>query len=653
MVQLNENDEQIVQPDTIKKQLMSHQKTIIKKMLLLEQNDNCKIKIKDKYLLKTTDVILNTNLGILGDKVGAGKTLDVISLISIKPIIKNKPTNYSWEKYVTIQMEEDKIKTNVNLIIVPHKLVPQWKNAFTDSTNLSIYTISTTAQMKNVITKKTVIKKNWIDEHVNVEIEELNQEMLKKYNVILIGNTMFKQFVQYSKNYRWNRIFIDEADTIQLPKDFECYFNFMWLITGTPTGLLNKKRLCYGKLFFEDKININEYIILKNNDDYIDQSIVLPHPNRIKIKCITPRELNIIKDLIPGSILQMINAGNSDLAIKTLNCNVDTSENIMQVITKNLVESITNKKIEIEAEHKKHYHENQKKEHEHKIKIMENNLKKLEEKYDDIRKKIYELNNEYCPVCMSDFTNPVIVKCCNNCFCFDCLAISMGELHNNKCPFCNQLISKSDIHLITNDKTLKNKIDTNCDIKNKLDVLVDIIQKKPNGSIMIFANYMETFSKIEQKLSELNITYRILKGQASAVDRYIDEFKTKKIQILMLNAQYFGAGMNLQMATDLIIYHRFNTEMEEQIIGRAQRMGRTTPLSVYYLIHENEENTIENKFKFNEIENMHYTDWIEQQNNEPVITKNTTQSTRNNVIIHDDGDEEIFYGENDDFYVVE
>ena len=51
----------------------------------------------------------------------------------------------------------------------------------------------------------------------------------------------------------------------------------------------------------------------------------------------------------------MINAGNSDQAIKALNCNVDTNENILQVITKNLMDSIENKKIELEAEKKKHY----------------------------------------------------------------------------------------------------------------------------------------------------------------------------------------------------------------------------------------------------------------------------------------------------------
>lgn len=127
--------------------------------------------------------------------------------------------------------------------------------------------------------------------------------------------------------------------------------------------------------------------------------------------------------------------------------------------------------------------------------------------------------------------------------------------------------------------------------------------------------------KLKKKLSELNISYHILKGQASTVQKHIDDFKNKKVRVLMLNAQFFGAGMNLQMTTDLIIYHRFTKEMEEQIIGRAQRLGRTCPLNVYYLIHDNESANIEDKFNFEDVKHIHYLDWIEQQEKEQKYKK--------------------------------
>ena len=74
----------------------------------------------------------------------------------------------------------------------------------------------------------------------------------------------------------------------------------------------------------------------------------LPNINQIVIKCFTPRELYIIKNYVDNDIINMINAGNiQDAAIK-LNCNIDTSEHILEVLTKKIKKDIYNKKIELE-----------------------------------------------------------------------------------------------------------------------------------------------------------------------------------------------------------------------------------------------------------------------------------------------------------------
>ena len=46
--------------------------------------------------------------------------------------------------------------------------------------------------------------------------------------------------------------------------------------------------------------------------------------------------------------------------------------------------------------------------------------------------------------------------------------------------------------------------------------------------------------------------------------------------------------MNLEMTTDIIIFHKMNDELEKQVIGRGQRLGRTSQLNVHYLCYENE-----------------------------------------------------------------
>ena len=626
---LNDNDKKISQPASIKIELMNHQKTMVQKMMEIERTGI--IKVKDYSMKEYTNMIpingtnaeISTNIGILGDKVGAGKTLMIITLLTIQKKIIERDIELGGTQFYSVKLKPSNPLILSNLIIVPHKLLPQWKDAIQKySPTLNVLTIGLNKEIDAIRKIKIEIKKNWKNEDIVIEKEELDIEKLNGIDIVLIGETMYKRFYKVVENIRFNRILIDEADSIKLPRDMNCQFNFLWLITGTPTGLFYTNKSFIGKIFKDDNLNLNSNFVIKNDDKFIEQSIKLPHPKRLKIKCVTPRELEIIKDLIPPSILQMINAGNSDQAIRTLNCNIDTNENILQVITKNLQDSIANKKIELEAEQKKHYPFNLQKEHEQKIKFIENQIEKLINKFEDIKKKIYQLNDTNCPVCMGEFTNPVIVNCCKNMFCFDCLAVSMGELKNNKCPYCTQKIAQSDIHIFQNETIVKTSQSSCCNSnkyaeKDKLDVLLDLVQKKPNGSFMIFAGFQETFNKIETKFKDLNISYHILKGQASTVNKYIEDFKNKKVRILMLNAQFFGAGMNLQMATDIVMYHRFTKEMEEQIIGRAQRLGRAIdePLNIYYLLHDNESDSIEDNFKFEDQKNIHYLDWLEQDNN--------------------------------------
>lgn len=636
---LTENDEKILQPEHISIKLLDHQRTIIYKMQQLEESGIIKTdKNADDidYTKKNNCININTNIGILGDKVGAGKTLTTVSLISMNKKLKDRNAIISGEQYFTLSYETKNKKLDCNLIVVPQKILHQWNNTFKCCKNLNVLVLEKNKDIDKIV--KKIIKKDYNNKII--EKEEIIEEDIINYDVILIGENIIYRFYFLSTQYKWNRIFIDEADTIKNISCIPLYeFNFAWIITGTPEGLKYRKIGSISKIFKDYKYRkIYQYFIIKNDDNYIDQSIKLPYPNRFEIKCTTPKELLIIKDLIPSNILQMINAGNSEEAIKVLNFNVDTNDNILQIITKNIKDSITNKQIELEAEHKKVYPVQFKKEHDQRIKTIENSLSKLEKKYEDIKKKIYELNDEYCPICMSNFVNPVIVDCCNNCFCFDCLAVSLGTMHNNKCVYCRQLISKSNIHVISDNNNIisKNKYD----LKEKMDVLIDIINNRPDGSIMIFANYADTFNKIEIKLKELSINYHILKGQSTIVEKNIEDFKNKKVKVLMLNAQYFGAGMNLEMTTDLIIYHRFNTEMEEQIIGRAQRYGRTTSLNVYYLLHENESNMVNNKFKFEDKTSIHYLDWLNQNNNKNENDKNEnkTESDKNNKIESDKND---------------
>ena len=58
--------------------------------------------------------------------------------------------------------------------------------------------------------------------------------------------------------------------------------------------------------------------------------------------------------------------------------------------------------------------------------------------------------------------------------------------------------------------------------------------------------------------------------------------------MILANSLNFGSGLNLENTTDIIIYHKMDKDLESQVIGRAQRPGRTTSINIYKLNYENE-----------------------------------------------------------------
>ena len=80
----------------------------------------------------------------------------------------------------------------------------------------------------------------------------------------------------------------------------------------------------------------------------------------------------------------------------------------------------------------------------------------------------------------------------------------------------------------------------------------------------------------------------MLHGTVTHITKLQKQFTEGKIRVLCLNARHVGAGLNLEAATDIVLYHRMNAELERQVIGRAVRFDRSAPLTVTHLEHPGE-----------------------------------------------------------------
>ena len=158
---------------------------------------------------------------------------------------------------------------------------------------------------------------------------------------------------------------------------------------------------------------------------------------------------------------------------------------------------------------------------------------------------------------------------------------------NSKCPFCRKKIETNKYHVISN-KLPDKDVDTTPP-PTKEESLVNILKNATdNQKFIICSNHHNSFINIKAELTNHSITFKMLKGNSNILDKTIQDYKNGLVNVLLLDAENYGSGLNLEMTTDIIIYNNLGDSLEKQVIGRGQRLGRKNPLTVTYLQYNNE-----------------------------------------------------------------
>jgi hypothetical protein len=149
---------------------------------------------------------------------------------------------------------------------------------------------------------------------------------------------------------------------------------------------------------------------------------------------------------------------------------------------------------------------------------------------------------------------------------------------------------KALVQIIRGQKP-ENKESVKSKIKNLLEGRVDIPQtNQTKRKIIVFAGFNETLNNIENVLADCKIEFLRLGGGHKEMDETVRKFKTYG-SVLLINSQQHCAGLNLQFCSALVFMHKIIDEnVESQVAGRAQRIGRECNLDIHYLCYQNEKN---------------------------------------------------------------
>ena len=106
---------------------------------------------------------------------------------------------------------------------------------------------------------------------------------------------------------------------------------------------------------------------------------------------------------------------------------------------------------------------------------------------------------------------------------------------------------------------------------------------------LIFNDNSNVLIKYQEFLQTQDIKSAMLDGgNQRLIEKTLTDYKEGDVQVLLLNSMIEGAGMNLENTTHLLFMHKTAEKFIGQVVGRAQRYGRKTPLNIIMLFNKNE-----------------------------------------------------------------
>jgi len=570
--------------------LKDHQRTLLYRCIQFEHTE---VSVGDGEEMKTS-------IGVLGDKVGSGKSFVILSLIQGKlPFERNRPQYKSHaNNHLLLIKKMPKEYIDTNVIVIPHNLCKQWEAYVTlFDPNLRLLVIN---KHKKIVPCD-----------------------LSSYDLVILTCTMYNHFALQHHNTTFSRVFYDEADSINIPSCKPLISMFFWFVTASFDNLSHP----YGHYVFNDRIgkyvehakglknngfikemfasiyqnkNLSKLILVKNDDEFVKRSISLPAITDRLVECKTPYAISVLSNIVDKEVIRCLNANDVRRAIQCIHpSHRSTEDNIVSICVDKLTRNLKNVILRIDY-----------------VRLMDYDIEadrleelgKLERQKDEHQYKIDAIamrvkDNNKCIICYEDIEEKTVLNCCSNAFCFKCLSVWLSS--NNKCPLCKSPASVQDVYVIEqvnedpdvqkmqDAELMKQRLAKDAEKKelscenDKMTNLLNILNMGTKKTL-VFSQYDDGIKSIATQLTTNNISYSYLKGACASVNSTLERFRNGDVKVLLINPTHYGSGLNMECTTDIIMFHKFDTEMEKQVIGRAHRFGRQESLKVWYLLHDNE-----------------------------------------------------------------
>jgi len=559
----------ISQPEKLNIKLFPHQLVSVYNMELLEKIR--KIKVENSVYM--------TDFGILGDIPGYGKSFSIVSLIlrdSMNWDISQRQEKFDMctiNNSLKVVNKTSKIRVRANLLLCSSTLIEQWKEYFSFVNN--------SLKIKEISTRKD------LDEKFDAN----------DWDVVIVSSMRYNELIDMMPNVVWKRFIFDEAASTHINAMRHISAGFTWFVSATFRDVLR----CGGtsshfmrNFFSRIDYKTLSYFVIKNSLEFVKHSFKMPEVINVNHICLNPRVLNILASFIDTETKTMIAAGDIKSAILRLGGGTSLGSNLFDIVSKKQLEKLTQAKFSLDMW-------NSRKDSglivTNEVSFWEKRILEINKTIEELKAKYKTLLDEDCTICYSTINDPLLIPCCQNVFCGKCIMKWMET--NKSCPMCRSSINVKELVYIKTDNKEEDKSDNKEEDKSdnkeedksdnkvsKQDKVLELVSTGifENRKFLIFSMYDESFLIIRRVLQNHNIDFVEISGAKTTRDSKIKKFRENKVNVVFLNSRFNGAGINLETATDIILYHEMPQGIRDQVVGRALRIGREKSLTIHSLI---------------------------------------------------------------------
>ena len=632
--ELNEQSPRVASPTWLKTPLLPHQQTAVAAALHLERAKLEGIDV-DAISGDSHGGKLFSSHGVLGDRVGSGKSLTALALVKAPPppaqykefllrgtsLGDGRDTGLFRVREQTVTQYGYALRqVPVSIFLVPHALIGQWETYVERDTSLRAHFIKKRTDASDITF----------------------MQRLETWDVVFVSSTMWATFkaTQDIRNIMWRRVFIDEADSIGITSDVdELHGLFYWFITAswlnlvfangasfnivssytpppeTPQHVVQRVsqlqggthnnyihipgcrhnnlarrmgNMCGSYMNLNAASSQSARLIVHSSEEYIKTSFETPQIYHSNILCATPPNIRVLDNgFISNEMMERLNAGDLAGALESIGMSAHSEDEVAEAVTLSYKRELENAKRTLEYKRGLEYSSDAIKAKA--IETCEQKIASLESRIRTIEDRIKTAKEQTCPICYCEVNNPALTPCCQQLFCFSCLCESLKR--TAACPLCRAKITDLKTVQVVGAQGVVDAAVTEADppkLRTKREAFIQYVKENPSAKILMFSGYDATFAGFDTRLKEEGIKYAIVNGSQARIAKLLREFAAGKYNTLFLNARNMGAGLNIETASHVVLFHRMSNDLETQIIGRAMRLGRTTPLQVVHLVHENE-----------------------------------------------------------------